>query len=50
MDFIPQPTFLAALKEVLKTDVAAIALNVEDLFYLANDLAPKPNAYAMALT
>ncbi len=41
MDFNPQPTFLAALKEVLKTDVAAIALNVEDLFYLANDLCPQ---------
>jgi hypothetical protein len=41
MDFNPQSTFLAALKEVFKTDVAAIALNVEDLFYLANDLCPQ---------
>lgn len=41
MNLNPQPTFLAALKEVFKTDVAAIALNVEDLFYLANDLCPQ---------
>lgn len=41
MDFTPQPTFLLALNEIMKTDVAAITFTQEELFFLANDLCPK---------
>ncbi len=41
MEFTPQPTFLAALREIMKTDVAAVALTQEELFFIANDLVPK---------
>ena len=35
-----QTTFLKALQEVLKNDVAAVGLSIEDLFYIANDSCP----------
>ncbi len=41
MNFTPQPTFLLALQEIMKTDVAAVALTVEEIFFIANDLCPK---------
>lgn len=41
MDFTPQPTFLDALREVLQADAAAITLNIDDIFCVANELVPK---------
>ncbi len=41
MDFTPQPTFLLALKEIMKNDVAAIAFTQQEIFFLANDLCPE---------
>lgn len=41
MEFNPQTTFFAALNEIMKTDVAAVALTQEEIFFIANDLVPK---------
>lgn len=40
MDIQTQPTLLAALKEIMKTGIAAVTLSMEELFFLANEYCP----------
>lgn len=40
MDLTQQPTFLLAMQEVLKIDVAATALTIDELFFMANGICP----------